>query len=526
MYPRCILVSVPGIAALPRPRGPRRRCVYRAPSCSDVSQSDLRACTPASTPPLSSLSDVSRARPPFLYATAAALLLYDPTVTMRHPTLLVATAHQRPPPFRSTYSAFSCPFPKDPASFLQTKIIIVLAIHPTDSYPRHNLHATELLEGSSTSLVPCPYHHDARTDRHEATTSFLEELSVLGTGGDATHLRRARNLWLCGARARFLGIALTGPLRGLGLGDPSESGNGNKVHTPACPPLPDNLYFHNGFVAAQPPRNARERAHLGRPRLPPSSFEALLNAQRLNTHSTPPVRQRHPPYPSRPQQRTVRAPNNRRTRPPRAEPTLRRLHPSPHHVISIHVSIFCMARLQRRASAPVTLLPSSNDSSPTPSASPRASYNSSWKPSKRAQSTHAAYTELVASATPTTSRPHPPPRSRPRHAPGHHDHATQALAKRRARPISMSIRFFGDWFLHTPARNARPAHLPRLPNGDSTPIHAILCFRNVFTYCCHSAQSSLSAALDGNPQGIPHRNCPHSESHYQLSMSHAPPSLI
>ncbi|KAF8141032.1 hypothetical protein K438DRAFT_2115022 [Mycena galopus ATCC 62051] len=165
MYPRCILVSVPGIAALPRPRGPRRRCVYRAPSCSDASQSDLRACTPASTPPLSSLSDVSRARPPFLYATAA-LLLYDPTVTMRHPTLLVAASHQRPPPFRSTYSAFSCPFPKDPASFLQTKIIVVLAIRfPTDSYPRHNLHATELLEGSSTSLVPCPYHHVRQRSR-------------------------------------------------------------------------------------------------------------------------------------------------------------------------------------------------------------------------------------------------------------------------------------------------------------------------------------------------------------------------
>ncbi|KAF8181414.1 hypothetical protein K438DRAFT_2021127 [Mycena galopus ATCC 62051] len=38
---------------------------------------------------LSSLSDVSRARPPFLSAAAVALLLYDPTATMRYPTLLL-----------------------------------------------------------------------------------------------------------------------------------------------------------------------------------------------------------------------------------------------------------------------------------------------------------------------------------------------------------------------------------------------------------------------------------------------------
>ncbi|KAF8162074.1 hypothetical protein K438DRAFT_2025606, partial [Mycena galopus ATCC 62051] len=111
---------------------------YRAPSCSDASQSDLRACTPASTPPLSSLYHVSRARPPFLYTTAVALL-YDPN------------GHNAPSNAALLPRLFSCPFPKDPAPFLQTKIIVVLAIHlPTDSYTRHNLHATELLEGSST----------------------------------------------------------------------------------------------------------------------------------------------------------------------------------------------------------------------------------------------------------------------------------------------------------------------------------------------------------------------------------------
>ncbi|KAF8180468.1 hypothetical protein K438DRAFT_1199435 [Mycena galopus ATCC 62051] len=77
--------------------------------------------------------------------------------------------------------------------------------------------------------------------------------------------------------------------------------------------LPDNLHFHNRFVAAQPPRNARARAHLGRyviptaflstnalilwkkvsPRLPPSPLDALLNAPRLNTA----IRLCPPPHP-------------------------------------------------------------------------------------------------------------------------------------------------------------------------------------------------------------------------------------
>jgi hypothetical protein len=42
-----------------------------------------------------------------------------------------------------------------PAPFLQTKIIVMLAIHlPTDSYPRHNLHATESLEGLQRRTSP------------------------------------------------------------------------------------------------------------------------------------------------------------------------------------------------------------------------------------------------------------------------------------------------------------------------------------------------------------------------------------
>jgi hypothetical protein len=54
---------------------------------------------------------------------------------------------------------------------------------------------------------------DARTDRREATTSFLGELGGLSTGGDAIHPRRVRNLRLYGARTRLLGVALKAPLR-------------------------------------------------------------------------------------------------------------------------------------------------------------------------------------------------------------------------------------------------------------------------------------------------------------------------
>ncbi|KAF8145507.1 hypothetical protein K438DRAFT_1991798 [Mycena galopus ATCC 62051] len=87
----------------------------------------------ASTP-LSSLSHVSRARSPFLSAATAALLLYDPN------------GHHAP----SNAASFFVPLLKDPASFLQTKINVVLAIHlPTD------LHATESLEGFDEMSPVC-----------------------------------------------------------------------------------------------------------------------------------------------------------------------------------------------------------------------------------------------------------------------------------------------------------------------------------------------------------------------------------
>jgi hypothetical protein len=89
-------------------------------------------------------------------------VVYDPN---GHPTLLVATSHQCPP-FLILTRRFSCPFPRNPAPFLQTKIIVVLAIHlPTDSYPQHNLYATESLEGPSTVHLQFPSSRPAFSRR-------------------------------------------------------------------------------------------------------------------------------------------------------------------------------------------------------------------------------------------------------------------------------------------------------------------------------------------------------------------------
>ncbi|KAF8180477.1 hypothetical protein K438DRAFT_1199660 [Mycena galopus ATCC 62051] len=188
-----------------------------------------------------------------------------------------------------------------------------------------------------------------------------------------------------------------------------------------------------------------------------------------------------------------------------------------------------MARLQTRSSAPATLLPSSNDAFPAaPSVSPRirpwraqatirpgsVKYTRCVQRAGRVRDAHHVLpTSTAAFSSTRRARPSQPCDPSPRHAQG-------PVPFLRASGSSVIASFTPPHVTHDPRTS------PRLPNGDSTPIHAIVCLRNVFTYCCHSAQSPLSAVLDGNPQGIPHRNCPHSESHYQLSMSHAPPSLI
>ncbi|KAJ7803244.1 hypothetical protein B0H14DRAFT_3154627 [Mycena olivaceomarginata] len=162
--------------------------------------------------------------------------------------------------------------------------------------------------------------------------SFLGEQGGLGTGGDAIYPRRARNL----RRVHFayaVSAAVLFPQDVLrAVGEDLE-----RVLSAIRASVSEASA--NPGMATRPPRNARQRARLGRPRLPLSPFD-------------------------------------------------------------------------------------------TP-----ASYNTPSKRSKRAQNTHTAYNELVAFATPTMSRPHQPPRSRPRPAPGHHDLATQALATRRARLI-------------------------------------------------------------------------------------------
>ncbi|KAJ7699713.1 hypothetical protein B0H14DRAFT_3904527 [Mycena olivaceomarginata] len=257
--------------SLPRPRGPRRPFVSgfdsierraalmcRNPIFADIfsvltppHDSDSDQLTSACTPPLSS--------PPFLSAATAALLLYDPNghhapsnaaFLSLAPTIAACHAHthhvrQRPQPPPPPYTSAPTSCSRYGIECIQTRLC------PRPPCP--SLPPTAFLK-AYVSRRPV---QDARTDRRKATTSFLGELGALGTGGDAIHPCRARNLRLYAARARLLGVALTGPLRvrpqyhgtfprgcphgcrlrqgmrhlGLGLGGPSESGNGNKAAT-------------------------------------------------------------------------------------------------------------------------------------------------------------------------------------------------------------------------------------------------------------------------------------------------------
>ncbi|KAJ7738430.1 hypothetical protein B0H14DRAFT_3898271 [Mycena olivaceomarginata] len=128
---------------------------------------------------------------------------------------------------------------------------------------------------------------------------------------------------------------------------------------------------------------------------------------------------------------------------------------------------FPASRLHPRASAPTIPLSPSNDASPAaPSASPRAFVFGARKLQYvfEAVQTHAKYARCVQRAGRVRDAHHVPPTSTatfssmPRAGPSRS--CDQALARRRTCPISPSIRFFGDYFLYTPARNARPAHLP------------------------------------------------------------------
>ncbi|KAF8162088.1 hypothetical protein K438DRAFT_2025611, partial [Mycena galopus ATCC 62051] len=228
MYPRCIPVSLLRLDH-------DGDVWYRAPSCSNnpiFGPAHRRVLMS----PLSSLSHVSRARPPF------------PTL----PPPRCCSTTQRSPcaiqpclllPLTSVLLLFAVltrrPFPKDPAPFLQTKIIVVLAIHlPTDSYPRHNLHVAESLEGSSTSLVPCAYHHVPSAPAMYIRTDFVQ-----------SSRRRVHpsppvpSPTMPLVAADRISEDLCAPLAPTCLGRahrlprsndvvPSESGNRNEVHTP------------------------------------------------------------------------------------------------------------------------------------------------------------------------------------------------------------------------------------------------------------------------------------------------------
>ncbi|KAJ7859268.1 hypothetical protein B0H13DRAFT_2672347 [Mycena leptocephala] len=183
-------------------------------------------------------------------------------------------------------------------------------------------------------------------------------------------------------RVHFAYAVSTTPIRASVSEAPANPGM-DKVYTSHVLLLPDHLHFHNVFVAAQPPWNARS-AHVREAKASTSSFDALLNAQRLYTTLV---------Y-------------------PRAEPKPR-LHPSLHPRVDLPA---CRVSTMRLGSSnplphPTTLLPQHLQRGPAHSPlSPQATMSRSGP---HAQNMHAAYNELVASATPTTSRPHPPPHSCP-----------------------------------------------------------------------------------------------------------------
>ncbi|KAJ7789841.1 hypothetical protein B0H14DRAFT_3572384 [Mycena olivaceomarginata] len=481
--------------SLPRPRGPRR------PFVSGFDGIERRAALMRRNPIFADIA-VLASVPLRCHRRSAAQR--PQTATMGDPTLLVAASHQRPPPFLNKNNCRARDTP------------------PYGQLSTANLHVTESLEDFNE---PCPlalqsphamrictmsvgahgYRRSLRR-RHTSAPTWCSRYSIECTQTRLTRApiaakqqRRSSGNWAAWAPAamRFTRVALviygstalapaslatTVPFPGdvlravvsaercawgLGLGGPSEYRNGNKA-TAEC-----------------------------------------TTARTFGKHSTPPVHQRHRPYPSRLHQWTIRAPDDRRTRTPRAEPKPYRLHPSLHHVsisprrVSIHAP-----RLQQPLSPhPTTLLPQHLQRAPAHSFLAPASYNISSKRSKHAQNTHAAYNELVTSATPTTSA-----------------HIHRPLATRRALRAPGSSAIASSTPPHV---THGPRISPRLLNGDSTPIRAILCLRNAFTYCRHSAQSPLSPCFRRarrNPRGIPRPDRQHSGSRYQPSMSH-PPSV-
>ncbi|KAF8180496.1 hypothetical protein K438DRAFT_1199943 [Mycena galopus ATCC 62051] len=193
-------------------------------------------------------------------------------------------------------------------------------------------------------------------------------------------------------------------------------------------------------------------------------------------------------------------PDNRRARPPRAEPRFRRLHSSLHHIISIHLSIFL------HGASPATRLGSRNPSPLIQRRFSRSTFGESprihlWCPQATIHLGSCPNARKIRTLRTTSwSRPRRPPR------PAHIHHRVlvyalhRAIATLRPKPSPRAgpvpfLRAAGSLAIasfRAPHITHEPHTSLNLTNGDSTPIHAIPCLRNVFTYRRHSAQSPLS----------------------------------
>ncbi|KAJ7302684.1 hypothetical protein DFH08DRAFT_904981 [Mycena albidolilacea] len=281
-----------------------------------------------------------------------------------------------------------------------------------------------------------------------------------------------------------------------------------------------------------------------RPRLPPSPFDALLNRQRLYTvvslrpplhtlyialpyrqgpssseHSTPPVHQRHPPYPSRPHQWTIRAPDDRRTRrvpsvlSPRYVVSFSPVPPSGSLTLNLPALTVSTAPSPPSVSPPCYLHPHADFSAcrvstyalrlqqPLSPIQQRFSRSTFGEPSgirlRRPQVIIRLRSGPNARKIPTLrttswSRPQRPPRH-PHihgrvlvHAPSRAITILRPKPSPHAGPVPF-LRASGS----SAIASSTPPHVthdPRLPNGDSTPLRSILRLRHVFPCCRHSAQ--------------------------------------
>ncbi|KAJ7821037.1 hypothetical protein B0H13DRAFT_2291877 [Mycena leptocephala] len=288
------------------------------------------------------------------------------------------------------------------------------------------------------------------------------------------------------------------------------------------------------LLLLRPPRNARQRARLERKKSGQGVHRRHSMPCSMRNDCTRRLVSAHPPIPSTlrchiARHRVAQHPARSSTTPSvpvaassmddrrpvhaslRAEPKVRRLHPALHHVISIHVSI------SPHVASPPTRLGSSNPSPPIQRRFSRSTFSEPpgirlWRPQATIRLRSGPHARKIRTLRTTSwSRPRRPPRP-----------ATQALAMRRPAPF---LRASGSSAIASPhpACTHDPRTSLRLLSGH--PHNYVV--RNVFTYCRHSAQSPLSPCYRRVRRQPPRIPCPdreHSESHYQLSMSH-PPSI-